>query len=551
MKKLFFIKLLVLLLLIFITRFLKLSEVPLHLTQDEIVVGYEGYSIWRTGADEWGEKFPLIFRSIGDYKQPVLGYLVAVSVGLLGLTEWAVRLPVGIFSSLSVLLLWWMSERYVFNQRYKYLGFLVAVILVVSPWHIRPSRMSHDAVIALFFVLVNLVAWLAFLEKQKLRYMGVGIWGGLLAIMSYHSTKVFVPLMNVSFVLMFRNEIVTLWEKEKRNKRGWVIIGVISLVILWVGGNYILGRAATRGQSTFVAKDFEYARLIRPLVTAWWGQGVLLVAFWWGRLLEYMDPSFYLSDGLELVLRGRPGQGVLLGTEWLALLLGIGGLLMGKVRRVLKKEYLQKILWVYLLLAFLPASLANNSRHPYRTGLALPVICLLIVLGWWILVGWWRRRNWLVIGVILVSYLWGLASLLDNYLIHYPVQLSEYRQYPWGEVASDVNGIRENYDLVVVDPAFGTEGPYTIGVPQYYFLFYGRYDPALYQMRVMKGADTYDFENFAFRGIEWQKENKKGVLYVGSPWSFRTREGVVTSQILGRYKFKNGAEAIWVVEGAN
>ncbi|MCJ7740040.1 hypothetical protein MUP32_01830, partial [Candidatus Microgenomates bacterium] len=55
-------------LLAFILRFWQLGSVPQSLDWDEASLGYNAYSIMKTGRDEYGSFLPLSIRSFGDYK---------------------------------------------------------------------------------------------------------------------------------------------------------------------------------------------------------------------------------------------------------------------------------------------------------------------------------------------------------------------------------------------------------------------------------------------------------------------------------------------------
>ena len=41
-------------------RFYKIGQVPPSLNWDEVAIGYNAYSILKTGKDEWGVPFPLL-----------------------------------------------------------------------------------------------------------------------------------------------------------------------------------------------------------------------------------------------------------------------------------------------------------------------------------------------------------------------------------------------------------------------------------------------------------------------------------------------------------
>jgi len=66
-----------------ILRLWMLSKVPPSLTPDEAALGYNAYSILKTGHDEYGKFLPIIFKSFGDYKPGLYVYLTVPSVALL------------------------------------------------------------------------------------------------------------------------------------------------------------------------------------------------------------------------------------------------------------------------------------------------------------------------------------------------------------------------------------------------------------------------------------------------------------------------------------
>src|SRR3989344_8918545 len=72
-------------------RFWDLNVLPPSLNWDEVSLGYNAYSLLKTGQDEWGELMPLSFRAFGDYKLPGYIYLDVPFIYMFGLNEWGVR----------------------------------------------------------------------------------------------------------------------------------------------------------------------------------------------------------------------------------------------------------------------------------------------------------------------------------------------------------------------------------------------------------------------------------------------------------------------------
>src|SRR3989344_2982193 len=114
-KKTAFILMLILVLAT-ILRLPYLSRLPFGITIDEAGQGYSAYSILKTGRDEWGDFLPLNPRGFGDYKPPVMMYLLVPSIALFGLSEFAIRLPSAAAGVLTVLIIYFLV-RDLFKSR--------------------------------------------------------------------------------------------------------------------------------------------------------------------------------------------------------------------------------------------------------------------------------------------------------------------------------------------------------------------------------------------------------------------------------------------------
>ena len=51
-----------------------LGSMPPGLDTDEAAIGYNAYSLLRSGRDEYGEPWPFLFQSFGEWKRPVYIY---------------------------------------------------------------------------------------------------------------------------------------------------------------------------------------------------------------------------------------------------------------------------------------------------------------------------------------------------------------------------------------------------------------------------------------------------------------------------------------------
>src|SRR5262245_61119900 len=79
-------------------RFPRLDRVPPAMNQDEVLRGYDAWSLWKTGADYRGVRWPAYLEAYGpgEYVSASASYLIAPFVGMFELRPAVVRLPFAI-----------------------------------------------------------------------------------------------------------------------------------------------------------------------------------------------------------------------------------------------------------------------------------------------------------------------------------------------------------------------------------------------------------------------------------------------------------------------
>jgi len=553
MKKINLTALLLIVLLGGFFRFWKLSDRPVSLSIDEVAIGYNTYSILKTGRDEWGEFLPLAFRSIGDYKPPLLEYLMLPAIGVFGLTEFGTRFTVALVSTLTLIFVFLLLKEMTKNQTVALWG---SFSLAISPWHIQYSRMTHEAVVALFLVIVAVWLFIKSLRDKKKLYWLSAIFFAL-SLYTYHTERFFTPLFVSGLAIIFFREML---RKENR-KRVLVAVGVglfLSLAFLKI----MLGpKGSTRATNAFIDRDVEinyqlhknYEKL-SPLQKIFDNNQLMIFNFWTKRYLNYFDLPYLFFNGLKLSIPRAPQVGLLHLFELPFFLIGLWQFFIKK--RFARNKDIYRFIVFWLLLSPLAASLANNEQHPARSLVFIPIPQLIVGIGFYAvlekikLVSYFKRMAALLIITFVVVI--SLIYYLDIYHFHYPINFSEYCSYGMKEVALYAWSRQKDYKEIVIDPTFGADGPFTIGTPQLYIYFYGRYDPSLLQKDPLHGKgpdkDSSDFLNFSFRPIYWPKDRyAKETLFIGSPWSL-PKEDLKGAKILKTIPFKNGATGFVVVE---
>src|SRR5688572_3781308 len=156
-KNFFFFSFCCIIILAIFLRFYQLGSNPPSLDWDEASIGYNAYSILKTGADEYGNAFPLSFRSFDDYKPPVYFYLTVPSIAVFGLTEFAVRFPAAVIGVVAVIALYFfvleVLQRFDKPKR-QGIALTAAFFLAISPWHLQFSRAAFEGNLGMAFLIL-------------------------------------------------------------------------------------------------------------------------------------------------------------------------------------------------------------------------------------------------------------------------------------------------------------------------------------------------------------------------------------------------------------
>ena len=183
----------VILLLAFLLRFVSVTKFPVGFNADEASFGYDAYSILHTARDQWGNLFPIIFKSFGDYKSPVYGYLTIPSVAIFGLNVFATRLPNIIVGTLAVLAIYLLVNEIVKHAKWldrymaEWLGLVAAFLLAVNPWSVMLSRGAVEANLISFFLPMGIYFFLKGFKENK-SFVWSSVFFGI-NMFTYHSAK--------------------------------------------------------------------------------------------------------------------------------------------------------------------------------------------------------------------------------------------------------------------------------------------------------------------------------------------------------------------------
>ena len=147
--------------------FLFLGKYPVGFHSQEALLGYRGKLLSEILTDETGRKLPLVFTSFEGYQWPISSYLVAASIKLFGLKEWAVRLPFAVFGFLGLLSFYFICRNLFFKN--KELCFWATLVFAISPWQVFLSRTTSSWVLLFNIFLLFFWLFLALRKRKKIK----------------------------------------------------------------------------------------------------------------------------------------------------------------------------------------------------------------------------------------------------------------------------------------------------------------------------------------------------------------------------------------------
>lgn len=485
-------------------RFYQLTVTPPSLNWDEVSHGYNAYSILKTGKDEWGQAFPLIFKAYGDYKLPVYIYTTIASIAAFGLNDFAVRFPSALFGLLSVLFTYLLVKKLFKNDL---VAFLSVFFLAISPWHIFLSRPAFEANLASFLVIAPLYFFQLGLTKSWFWALSVFFLG--LSVHTYNSARVFVPLLLVALFLIYKKQII---ERIKtRKKEAFLSLAILILFFTplifsftspegWARFRWvkILDQGAinrinmARGEST-LTKPFP--RLIHNKAT------YFSLAFVRNYVSNFSPKYLFLKGGSNYQYN-LPGEGIIFPVQAPLILVGLYCLFR---KRKLKET---KLLFFWWLLSVVPSAATQENPHVLRTILVLPVPLIIGALGFYQAWVWLKKQKiWQFLLIFSFSLVlsFSLINFWKSYLGSYRENYSWAWQYGYKQAAAFIKENGDDYQKIYLTKKYGE--------PHEFLLFYLKWDPAKYQndphLYRFFLADWYwvnSFDKFVFLNDEEVKE---------------------------------------------
>lgn len=494
-------------------RLYQLSEVPNGLTWDEAAIGYNAYSILKTGRDEHGAFMPVIFKSFGDYKPGMYIYLAVPAVAIFGLNEFAVRFPsalAGIMAIYGVYLLVKILTEDKTNSRSSLsLPSFAALAFAVSPWSVHFSHGAWEVNVFATFTIFALFYLLKFIKGGTSPYPSLIFI--CLSLATYQAAKMLTPLLLLLVAIVYWKPF---WRRTFNYFNLKKALSLIPFVLFgsWIILGSVFGKAGNRLTTLSI---FNY----RPEISAtlkntdnnnykeialFHNQTQLTTSLILSRYLWHFSPEVLFYEGSIISERGHiPSLGILNPLEFIWLMLGFVYL----TKNISQKS--SKIILGLLLISPIPASLTLAEYSTVRALFMVVPLAIISGLGMYYLF----NKSKLLSLFVDLAYLVVTIYTFDVYFFHSQTAYATEFNY----------GYKQAVQLIKDNPTPQVLFTDVLGQPYIYYLFYTAYDPVKYQSqdffidggldvgRVSR-VDHVEFHQFSDKELN----RLKNVMFVGS-----------------------------------
>src|SRR5206468_3825685 len=163
-----------------------ISQNPPGFYLDESATAYNAYLVSRTGAGEFGPRFPILFQEYAvsnpNYINPLTIYLLAIVFRFLPPSILVARMFAAFWMFAACLLLGLLAKRISGQLR---IGIIVAATALLTPWLVEVGRLVWDAHFCAFAVVVFLLAAYRIQSKETWRWQDIAMVAGSLAVLTY------------------------------------------------------------------------------------------------------------------------------------------------------------------------------------------------------------------------------------------------------------------------------------------------------------------------------------------------------------------------------
>lgn len=422
-----------------------LDRVPSGFFVDEAGIAYAAWGISLDGRDEYGAAWPTFFQSFGDWKSPILIYLVAGGIRLFGPGIVVVRAVPTTLSLLAAVLLGVLVWRLF---RIRWLAWISFFVAGVTPWLLGIGRIGFEVSALPPLLLLALLLW--WKASQELDLSAALLCGAVygLTTYAYPTARLFVPLLLIAMLL---SELPS--PRWRLVFPAWFGAGLMMVPLLAFNHQHP-GALTVRYQLISVFADAH--SLFEAVDRVWrvYTSGFSLRFLFW-QTVWWQGGEFFAL---------------------LALPLALGLVALWRRRR----EPFWRFVGLGLVLAPVPAALTYDFSHELRNLEAAPYLLLLMAAGVAEIAPVLEREK-LIASALAALLVVQAASFLSDYFTVYPVRVADWHEQGFDQATSEANSRSRALDAPV-----GLSS--RIFAAEILYAYYSREDIRLYRKQRIGGA---------------------------------------------------------------
>lgn len=468
-------------------RFYRLGEIHEGLHRDEAFLGYNAYSVLKTGRDMNGNFLPLHLASF-LYSPAGYSYLSIPFISVFDLSAFSTRFASAFFGTLTVIVIYFLARTLFLSSKLSALG---SFLLAVSAWHINLSRTATENVIVVFFLLLGTLSYFLWMRKKQIFLLIFSMASFALTLLLYQAPRAFLPFFIPLLFLIFRSS------SKKTLAIGLYAILILLPLIIIIRSPELSLRIKTVSLFATAETQLKTDELIRE-------DGTQRISGMQSRLFhnkligyaqQFMTNYFsHFSYDFLFGDKGLPDRyrvansGLLYLFELPLVLLGLIHLLQ-KDRR----NFLFLTGWV----ALVPIGSAltfDDVPNLQRTLLMLPAFVFTSATGLAYLIsslpaGEAGKKYQIFLLFYTLFLVFNISYYFHQYYVHLPVHQSWFRHEGYKELITKVNDYLPSFEKVIITNRESA--------PTVFFLFYNRYDPAAFQKEIReRGFESIDRASF-------------------------------------------------------
>jgi hypothetical protein len=496
-------------------RIFGLTTSPPSLYWEEAALGYDAYSIFKTGHDHHGNFLPIFaFESFGDWKPAGYFYAIIPFIAALGLNEWAVRLPAALAGIAIVFAVGYLGKHL------KLPILLTIFVAAISPWGIHFSRAGWEVTLATALMTWGAVFLLEATVQQNVQ-LKKAIWGTILfalAAYTYHATRLLGPILYAAILLQWaipqifentnflRNFQKVLQQNTKQLLWIFVTIGLLfgPLVVAVLTTPELKQRYNETG-NVFDATIITESNELRERAGNSFISRILYHRYviWSKYIVQQigiqLSSDYLIVTGDENLRHGTKFFGIIYPTDLLFFAIG----LIFIIRNKRKQEYL---LLFWLLVTLFITALARPVPQTLRILPALPAFLLIIGIGMYAVYQYLLNLKkdsvtfqYLVVLLFIGCNLVQFGAFWRYYMNVYPHLASNDWQYGYKQVMQELAALQtQNPEIQKI---YITREK---GRPAMYYWFFAKTDP--YEVQKENAIAEKDQAEFTtFKNMYFEK----------------------------------------------